>query len=107
MATHGSLEGPKLADNVGQLRVTLLIASGCFWVFLVGVYVTVFSGLCTQASVVTVPLMAYRLLMLIWSFWLAASLLNWLKWGWNCFSSNGLWKKAEKGQGAKVVPEQK
>jgi hypothetical protein len=50
-----------------------------------------------QATVVSVPLMAYRLLMLVWSFWLAASLLNWLKWGWTCFSTNGLWnKKVEK-----------
>ncbi len=46
-----------------------------------------------QATVISVPLMAYRLLMLVWSFWLAASLLNWLKWGWNCFSTNGLWQK--------------
>jgi hypothetical protein len=50
-----------------------------------------------KATVVSVPLMAYRSLMLIWSFWLAASLLDWLKWGWSCFSSNGLWnKKVEK-----------
>jgi hypothetical protein len=61
-----------------------------------------------QATVVSVPLMAYRILMLLWSFWLAAALLNWLKWGWNCFSSNGLWnKKAEKEQKAKVIPGQK
>ncbi|MEQ1486474.1 hypothetical protein [Methyloglobulus sp.] len=61
-----------------------------------------------QATVVSVPLMAYRLLMLVWSFWLASSLLNWLKWGWNCFATNGLWnKKAEKGQGKPVVPELK
>ena len=53
-----------------------------------------------QATVVSVPLMAYRLLMLLWSFWLAASLLNWLKWGWNCYATNGLWnKKAEKEKG--------
>jgi hypothetical protein len=56
-----------------------------------------------QATVVSVPLMAYRILMLMWSFWLAASLLNWLKWGWGCFSSNGLWNK----KAAKAVPEQK
>jgi hypothetical protein len=46
------------------------------------------------ATVVSVPLMAYRLLMLAWALWLAVSLLNWLKWGWACFSSNGLWNKA-------------
>ncbi|MEI6068954.1 MAG: hypothetical protein WCP96_16560 [Methylococcaceae bacterium] len=45
------------------------------------------------ATVVSVPLMVYRLLMLAWALWLAVSLLNWLKWGWACFSSNGLWNK--------------
>jgi hypothetical protein len=45
------------------------------------------------ASVISLPIMAYRLLMLAWSLWLAMSLLNWLKWGWQCFSANGLWHK--------------
>ncbi|MEQ1546842.1 hypothetical protein [Methyloglobulus sp.] len=61
-----------------------------------------------QATAISVPLMAYRLLMLAWSFWLAASLLNWLKWGWNCFSTNGLWnKKVEKSPTKPTSPEQK
>ena len=61
-----------------------------------------------QATVVSVPLMAYRLLMLVWSFWLAASLLNWLKWGWLCYSANGLWnKEAEKEPAKPIVPEKK
>ena len=46
-----------------------------------------------SATLISVPLMVYRLLMLAWSLWLAVSLLNWLKWGWECFSSNGLWNK--------------
>ncbi len=46
------------------------------------------------ATLISVPLMVYRLLMLAWSLWLAVSLLNWLKWGWTCFSSNGLWHKS-------------
>jgi hypothetical protein len=45
------------------------------------------------ATLISVPLITYRLLMLAWSLWLAVSLLNWLKWGWACFSSNGLWNK--------------
>jgi len=45
------------------------------------------------ATLVSVPLIAYRLLMLVWSLWLAVSLLNWLKWGWECFSTDGLWRK--------------
>ncbi|MCI0653515.1 MAG: hypothetical protein L0Y39_03440 [Methylococcaceae bacterium] len=48
-----------------------------------------------RAKVVSIPLTAYRILMLAWSLWLARSLLNWLKWGWICFSSGGFWKKAE------------
>lgn len=48
-----------------------------------------------NATVISVSLMSYRLLMLAWSLWLAVSLLNWLKWGWGCFSSGGIWKKAE------------
>lgn len=52
------------------------------------------------ASVVSLPLIVYRLLMLAWALWLASALLNWLKWGWGCFSSNGLWHK-------KVVMEKK
>ncbi|MGH8499454.1 MAG: hypothetical protein ACRERV_11710, partial [Methylococcales bacterium] len=48
-----------------------------------------------RAKVVSVPLTAYRILMLAWSLWLAVALLNWLKWGWGCFSSVLIWKKAE------------
>ena len=45
------------------------------------------------ATIISVPLMTYRIMMLIWSLWLAVSLLNWLKWGWDCFSTDGLWKE--------------
>lgn len=45
------------------------------------------------ATVISVPLLVYRLLMLAWALWLAVSLLDWFKWGWSCFSSNGLWNK--------------
>jgi hypothetical protein len=43
--------------------------------------------------VVSLPVWCYRGLMLIWSLWLAYTLLGWLKWGWNCFSKDGSWKK--------------
>ncbi|MCD2449817.1 hypothetical protein GO003_005395 [Methylicorpusculum oleiharenae] len=46
------------------------------------------------STVFSVPLIVYRILMLAWSLWLAVSLLNWLKWGWSCFSKEGVWKKA-------------
>ena len=53
------------------------------------------------ATVISVPLMVYRVLMLLWSLWLAVSLLNWLKWGWGCFTSNGLWVEKKKDLGGK------
>ncbi len=45
------------------------------------------------ASVISIPLKAYRLLVLIWAFWLSFSILHWLKWGWHCFSQGQLWLK--------------
>lgn len=46
-----------------------------------------------QPWVLSFPLWCYRGLMLAWSLWLAYSLLGWLKWGWQCFAKNGVWKK--------------
>ncbi|WP_040590474.1 hypothetical protein [Methylobacter marinus] len=58
------------------------------------------------AMLISVPLIVYRLLMLAWSLWLAASLLNWLKWGWGCYSQGGFWKKKPaKPKEAAVEPE--
>lgn len=57
------------------------------------------------ATVVSVPLMAYRLLMLAWALWLAVSLLNWLSWGWACFAHTGLWHKTVKVVPAPVAPD--
>jgi hypothetical protein len=45
-----------------------------------------------QAWILSVPLLAYRLLMLGWALWLAFALLAWLRWGWGCFSTNGMWR---------------
>lgn len=46
-----------------------------------------------SATVVSVPMTVYRLAMLSWSLWMALSLLDWLRWGWGCFNSSGMWKK--------------
>jgi hypothetical protein len=48
------------------------------------------------AWILSVPLMAYRLLMLAWALWIAFSLINWLRWGWTCFSKDTLWKPMSK-----------
>jgi hypothetical protein len=46
-----------------------------------------------NAWVISIPLLAYRVLMLAWALWLAFSLLTWLRWGWECFSQGGYWRK--------------
>lgn len=46
------------------------------------------------ANVLTVPLLVYRIGMLLWALWLATALLRWLRWGWDCFSSGSSWKVA-------------
>jgi hypothetical protein len=48
-----------------------------------------------EATVISVPLLVYRGLMLAWALWLAFALLKWLKWGWTAFSSTGLWRTIE------------
>ena len=46
-----------------------------------------------QPWVLVLPMWIYRVLMLFWSLWLALALLKWLRWGWSCYSRNGIWKK--------------
>jgi len=45
------------------------------------------------AWVVSVPLFVYRALMLLWALWLAFALISWLRWGWSCYSKDGLWRR--------------
>jgi hypothetical protein len=47
------------------------------------------------AWVISVPVLAYRLLMLLWALWLASSMLKWVKWAWECFSAGGYWRKPQ------------
>lgn len=52
-----------------------------------------------QGDVVSVPLLVYRLLMLAWALWLAFALLGWLRWGWRCLATDGLWRAVGKRAG--------
>ena len=47
---------------------------------------------------ISVPIFVYRIIMLIWSLWLAVSLVRWIKKAWNLFNTGGLWMKNEKKQ---------
>ena len=50
-------------------------------------------ALLPSAWLVSLPMFVYRVLMLLWALWLAFALLGWLRWGWQCFSHGGLWRK--------------
>jgi hypothetical protein len=51
-------------------------------------------GRLPAASLLSVPLGVYRLAMLFWALWLARALLRWLRWGWDCFAHEGVWRVA-------------
>jgi hypothetical protein len=54
------------------------------------------AGIPPRPWVLSVPLLLYRMAMLLWSLWLAVSLLGWLRWGWGCFSEGGVWRRLRK-----------
>ncbi|TPQ29810.1 hypothetical protein [Methylomonas koyamae] len=49
-----------------------------------------------SATVLSLPLAAFRGLMLAWALWLAAAMLKWLRWGWACFAAGEIWRKSAK-----------
>ena len=55
-----------------------------------------------SATVISAPILVYRLLMLGWALWLAFAILRWLRWGWNCFGADGLWRPWRKPKEAPV-----
>lgn len=65
-------------------------------------------GLLPAVSVTSAPLLAYRLAMLAWALWLAAALLKWLRWAWDCFTEGGAWRqihlRAKAPKAAAVMP---
>jgi hypothetical protein len=58
-----------------------------------------------QSGIVSVPILFYRLLMLAWALWLALALLRWLKWGWICITTNGLWRAVRFQLPGRSAPE--
>jgi hypothetical protein len=49
-----------------------------------------------RVSLLTVPVWLYRLILLVWSLWLASSLITWLVWGWRVYSRDGFWRSKPK-----------
>ncbi|MBU0654249.1 MAG: hypothetical protein KJ914_03850, partial [Gammaproteobacteria bacterium] len=57
-----------------------------------------------QPSVISVPILYYRLLMLAWALWLAMAVLGWLRWGWQAFAQGGLWQHKPKQKAPSDLP---
>lgn len=43
--------------------------------------------------VLTLPLWLYRAIMMVWSLWVAFTLIGLLKWGWSCYCTGGYWRR--------------
>lgn len=48
-----------------------------------------------QSWMLTIPMLAYRILMLLWALWLAFSVISWSRWFWNCFTTHGYWRSVD------------
>ncbi|MFT4560916.1 MAG: hypothetical protein ACI9BW_000654 [Gammaproteobacteria bacterium] len=49
-------------------------------------------------TVLSVPILVYRLLMLAWALWLALAIVSWVRWAWNCLGAGGLWQPWRKAK---------
>ena len=49
-------------------------------------------GTTPTAWMLSVPILVYRLAMLAWALWIARALVTWLRWGWDCITTGGLWR---------------
>jgi hypothetical protein len=47
-----------------------------------------------EPGICSLPLLAWRIGMLLWALWLVSALLRWLPWAWRAFATGGLWWKA-------------
>lgn len=47
------------------------------------------------AWIISLPLWCYKMAILIWSLWLAASLMKWIRWGWQQLGVHGFWYAAD------------
>lgn len=51
-----------------------------------------------EALAVSVPIWAYKALILAWALWLSFALLKWLPWAWECFARDGFFRSRKHDQ---------
>jgi hypothetical protein len=61
-------------------------------------------GALPQPFCFSISIWWYRLLMLLWALWLAASLIRWLSWGWKQFNAGGCFHRRIHGKAKVPVP---
>jgi hypothetical protein len=54
-------------------------------------YVDRVQGPLPTSLVLSLPVVVFRLLNLLWALWLASSLIGWLRWAWQQYAQGGLW----------------
>ncbi len=50
-----------------------------------------------RPAILSLPLWTWRVPMLLWSLWLAVSLLRWLPWAWRAWTTEGAWRSPPRG----------
>jgi hypothetical protein len=55
-------------------------------------YVDRVDGSMPAPWIMSLPLLVWKIIMLVWSLWLAWSLVRWAPWGWRAFSHEILWR---------------
>lgn len=108
----------RLFHNLGQLGLLFwtFVAMGCLYAAvhaglltqpdmqvegpgssrsLLRFYVDRFAGSLPTPVIYSAPMWLYRVLMLAWSLWLAASLVRWMPWAFEQFRKDGLWRSPQ------------
>jgi hypothetical protein len=49
------------------------------------------AGSFPSAHVFSVSMFTYRIIMLLWSLWLATRLIQWAQWWWEAYSARAVW----------------
>jgi hypothetical protein len=63
--------------------------------YLLNWYQDISGNILPRAWVISLPIIVYRVLILVWALWLAIAVISWLPWAWECFSYGGLWRPVE------------